>query len=202
MATTQPGKPSNQTKENPPYSADIPGRPVIAGETIPRGHQKTYKHGLLKRPIDAGDDIKTVFNLLQRSAALYSNEPAIGSRTLVKMHTETKKDSNGAEKTMSYPELTSFKYMVYSEFHELVLNLASGLRKLGLQTGDMLHIFASTRSVSIKCWALVQSQLWSNLIVMYAIAQIGLQCHMRLLPSHLHWSLHTTRLGSLVLSIP
>ncbi|KAH8847839.1 hypothetical protein MCOR27_007667 [Pyricularia oryzae] len=144
MATTQPGKPSNQTKENPPYSADIPGRPVIAGETIPRGHQKTYKHGLLKRPIDAGDDIKTVFNLLQRSAALYSNEPAIGSRTLVKMHTETKKDSNGAEKTMSYPELTSFKYMVYSEFHELVLNLASGLRKLGLQTGDMLHIFAST----------------------------------------------------------
>jgi long-chain acyl-CoA synthetase len=92
--------------------------------------------------------------LLKRSAQKYGNEPAIGSRELIKIHKEKKKipkvvdgETIEVEKEWTYYELSNYTYLTYQEYFTMVLQVGAGLRKLGLSPKERLHIFATTTCV-------------------------------------------------------
>ena len=70
----------------PPFTIPSPSAPPVAGETLPRRHPKA-KDGLLERPAEGVD---TLFDIISRSAELYPESHAVGSRTLERVHRETK----------------------------------------------------------------------------------------------------------------
>lgn len=135
------------TIKTPPFTIDAPGAPEIEGETKPRRHPKA-KDGLITRP---HPDVDTVFSLVKRSAEVYAAERCVGSRKLITIHEEIKKvpkivegKTQMVDKKWQYFELSDFSFMTYAEYETHLLNLASGLRKLGLERGDKVHMFAST----------------------------------------------------------
>ncbi|QUC22918.1 uncharacterized protein UV8b_07159 [Ustilaginoidea virens] len=131
----------------PPYTIEAPGYEKVPGETIPRRHPRA-KNGLLSRP---ADDVRNIFDIVRRSARAYPNHQALASRKLVKLHKETKKvkknvggEVQEVDKEWQFFELSSYSYITYKEYETLVLELGSGLRKLGLTPESKLHFFATT----------------------------------------------------------
>jgi long-chain acyl-CoA synthetase len=89
---------------------------------------------------------------VQHSARKFGDRNAMGSRKLIKKHTEikrTKKIVDGelqdVDKTWIYFELSSYTYLSFRQHETVALQLGAGLRKLGLVASDRLHLFASTR---------------------------------------------------------
>ena len=133
----------------PPFSVDAPGYEAVEGETIPRRHPAA-KDGLITTP---SPDIKTVFDIVTRSAAKYGNAKCVGMRKLVKTHNETKKVKkmvDGVEtevdKNWTFFELSGYEYLTFSEYERLVLQIGAGYRSLGLVAQDRVHIYAATSS--------------------------------------------------------
>ncbi|KAM3551026.1 hypothetical protein ARSEF4850_008063 [Beauveria asiatica] len=131
----------------PPFTVQVPGVEKIPGETIPRRHPRA-KNGLLNRP---AKDVHTVFDIVRRSARVYPNNNAVGTRKLIKLHKETKKvkknidgEVREVDKEWQFFELSPFSFMNYKQYEELVLEIASGLRHHGLGPEDKLHLFATT----------------------------------------------------------
>ncbi|KAL1840315.1 hypothetical protein VTJ49DRAFT_568 [Mycothermus thermophilus] len=159
MAYTSSSAPTPLQKvHKPPFTIEAPGYEPVEGETIPRRHPKA-KDGLLERP---AHDVNTTFDLLRRSARYYAHEPAIGSRKLLHTHKETKKvqkvvDGRTVEvdKEWTYYELSDYSYRTYHEYFTQVLQVGSGLRKLGLVPQNRMYIFATTSpqwlSISHAC---------------------------------------------------
>lgn len=134
--------------QTPPYTVEAAGAEPVEGETIPRRHPKA-KDGLIERPAPG---VYTTFDLLKRSAERYGDEPAIGSRKLIRTHKEKKKvlkvvdgKTTEVDKEWTYYELSDYSYRTYREYFSQVLQVGAGLRKLGLKPKDRLHIFATTR---------------------------------------------------------
>jgi long-chain acyl-CoA synthetase len=128
-------------------TAEAPGFPKVKGETIPRRNAKT-KDALKTTP---HPDIKTAHDIIGYSATKYGNALAVGSRKLVKIHNETKKvkkvvdgKDTMVDKSWQYFELSGYTYMTFVEFERLALQIGRGLRKLGMEPGDRLHLFAQT----------------------------------------------------------
>ncbi|KAI1814298.1 acetyl-CoA synthetase-like protein [Poronia punctata] len=133
--------------QKPPYMVQDMTVPEVAGETRPYRHLKA-KDGFITRP---SLEIGTTYDLFTTSAKKYGNKPAIGSRTLLKTHVETKKVpkvvdgvKTEVDKQWTYYELSPFEYLTYEEYGARALKVGAGLRKLGLEPGDKLHIFATT----------------------------------------------------------
>lgn len=131
----------------PPFSLEAPGYQPVEGETIPRRNVNTVKQ-LQESP---SPDIRTVFDIVKTSAAKYGNAKALGSRKLIKTHVETKKvkkmvdgQEQEVDKKWTYFELSEYSYQSFSEYERLILQLGCGLRKLGMEKEDRLHIFAAT----------------------------------------------------------
>ncbi|KAL6874921.1 acetyl-CoA synthetase-like protein [Trichoderma novae-zelandiae] len=131
----------------PPFTIEAPGYEKVPGETIPRRHPAA-KDGLLTKP---ADDVHTVFDIVRRSAREYPNHLAVGHRKLIKVHKEIKKVPKNVDgqvvevdKEWQFFELTKFDFLTFKEYETLVLQLGSGLRKLGLNGSSKLHLFATT----------------------------------------------------------
>jgi long-chain acyl-CoA synthetase len=141
--------------DSPPFTIEIEdGRSSSSSqkpnETLPRRNIK-YKDHLLSRPAD-DSSINTVFDIVKRAATKFGDQPCMGWRDLIKIHTEityTKKVVDGEQqqipKEWTYYELTGYKYITYQEYEQLVLQVGSGLRKLGLSREDRVHVYAATR---------------------------------------------------------
>lgn len=134
-------------RTKPPFSIQVAGAPDIPGETKPR-RNPIAKDGLYTRP---HPDVDTVFRLVKRSAELFPGERCIGSRKLLQIHEETKKvpkmvdgKKELVDKKWQFFELSDYSFMTYGEYETHLLNLGSGLRKLGVERGDKVHMFAST----------------------------------------------------------
>lgn len=131
-----------------PFSVEASGYSPVEGETIPRRHPAA-KDKLITTPAPG---IRTIFDLLKRSADKFGNAKAFGSRKLIKTHQETKKikktvdgQTKEVEKKWTYFELSGYTYMSFVEFERMVLQLGAGLRHLGMEKSDRLHLFAATR---------------------------------------------------------
>jgi long-chain acyl-CoA synthetase len=133
----------------PPFSVDAPGYKLVEGETLPRRNPMAKDE--LISTLDNGK-VRTIYDILTRSSKKFGNARAMGSRSLVKTHKETKKVKkiiNGQEqmtdKEWTYYELTGYKYMSFIEYEALWKEVGAGLRNLGLVKDDRVHIFAATR---------------------------------------------------------
>ena len=134
----------------PPFSVEAPGFEKVPNETIPRRHP-AYKDELRNIPAEG---CHTVFDMISRSARVYPNHNAVGYRKLVKLHKETKKvqknidgEVREVDKEWQFFELTPFNFLTYKQYLERVLQLGSGLRKLGFTPEQKLHLFGTTRYV-------------------------------------------------------
>ena len=131
-----------------PFTIEASGYTKVEGETIPRRHPAA-KEKLVTTP---ADDVRTIYDILQRSADKFGNAKAVGSRKLLNTHQETKmvkKTVDGqvkeVEKQWSYMELSEYHYMSFIEYQRLALQLGAGMRKIGMQKGDRIELFAATR---------------------------------------------------------
>ncbi|KXH50889.1 AMP-binding enzyme [Colletotrichum salicis] len=131
----------------PPFSVESPGYERVEGETLPRRHWKA-KNGLRTQP---HPDVHTVYDIVKRSAQVYPNEPAVGTRKLVHLHKEKKKVPKNVdgevievEKEWQYFELSRYSYLTYADLLTYINQIGSGLRKLGLSKGSRVHLFATT----------------------------------------------------------
>lgn len=130
-----------------PFTLEVAGSAAVPGETIPRRNAR-YADKLLTTPEEG---INTMVDFVRTSAVKYGDAKALGSRRLIKMHHETKKIKkfvNGVEqevdKSWNYFEMSPYEYISYKELEVLTHQLGAGLRKLGLQSPDKVHMFAST----------------------------------------------------------
>ncbi|KAI1504683.1 hypothetical protein F5X99DRAFT_370686 [Biscogniauxia marginata] len=131
----------------PPFMVELSEAAEIKGETKPYRHFKA-KDDFITRP---APDIATIFDMFTNSAKLHGDKAAIGTRKLLKTHVETKKVpkivdgvKTEVDKQWTYFELSPYQFLTYKEYTARALNVGAGLRKLGLEPGDKLHIFAST----------------------------------------------------------
>ncbi|KAJ5725619.1 Long-chain-fatty-acid--CoA ligase 1 [Penicillium malachiteum] len=130
-----------------PFSVEAPGYEPVEGETIPRRHPAA-KNGLILRP---SEDVGTTYENFRRSARLFGNSKAVGTRKLIKTHVENKKIKKmvdgveqEVEKKWTYFELSGYTYKTFLEYEQLCLQLGAGLRKLGLEKDNRVHLYGAT----------------------------------------------------------
>ncbi len=140
--------PQPKTYKSPPFTVEAPGFEKVEGETIPRRNVRT-KDALKLRPEEG---IATVYDILKRSSEKFGNAKAVGHRKIVRTHEEIKKvkkmvdgKQQDIDKKWTYFELSEYHYISFIEFERGALQIGSGLRKLGMNAQDRLHIFAATR---------------------------------------------------------
>jgi len=141
-----------QMTKRPPFSVDASGYEKKDGETIPR-RNPAAKDELITRP---SEDVKTIYDNLKRAASKFGNAKAMGTRRIIKTHTENKKvkkmvdgKEQEVDKKWTYFELSGFEYISYVEYEQMALALGSGLRHLGLQKDDKMHLYGATRYVAL-----------------------------------------------------
>ena len=134
--------------KKPPFSVDASGYEKVKGETIPR-RNPLAKDKLITKP---SSEVETVYDNLRRAATKFGNAKAIGSRKIIKTHVETKKvkkmvdgKEQEVDKQWTYFELSGYSYMTFIEYEQLALQAGAGLRGLGLQPGDKMHLYGATR---------------------------------------------------------
>ena len=137
-----------QMVQKPPFSVDVPGVEKKEGETIPRRHP-IAKDGLLVSP---SSEVKTIYDNLRRAARKFGNAKAIGTRKIIKTHVENKKvkkmvdgQEQEVDKKWTYFELSPYSYISFIEYEQMALACGAGLRNLGLNPGDMVHLYGATR---------------------------------------------------------
>ena len=147
------GLPSNYVLQpkmvkKPPFTVERAGYEPVAGETIPRSHPDS-REALVTRP---ADDVTTVWENVTRAAAKFGNAKAMGTRKVIKTHVENKKvkkmvdgQETEVDKAWTYFELSEYHYISYVEYETRVKQCGSGLRHLGMQKDEKLHLFGGTR---------------------------------------------------------
>jgi len=150
MSSRKNVAPEPRQSKAPPYTVEVPGCKKVKGETIPR--RNVASRDKLKNTPE--DGINTVYDIVRRGARKFGNAKAVGYRKLLKTHNETKKIKkiiDGVEqevdKNWTYFEMSEYRYMSFIEYERSALQAGAGLRKLGMERGDRLHLFAATRYV-------------------------------------------------------
>ncbi|KAE8329120.1 hypothetical protein BDV39DRAFT_172578 [Aspergillus sergii] len=130
-----------------PFSVEVPGVEAKPGETVPR-RLPAAKDGLILKPVE---DVATTYDVFRRSARVFGNAKAVASRRLIKTHEENKKVKkviDGVEKEVdkkwTYFEMSGYSYKSFVEYEQVALQLGAGLKKLGLETGDKIHLYGAT----------------------------------------------------------
>jgi long-chain acyl-CoA synthetase len=136
--------------KKPPFTVEVPGCEPVPGETIPRRLPQA-KDGLILKP---SEDVSTTYENFRRSARVFGNAKAVGSRRLIKTHVEKKKvkkivdgQEQEVEKQWTYYEMSGYEYKSFVEYEQLALQLGAGLRKLGLEKDQRIHVYGATRWV-------------------------------------------------------
>lgn len=132
----------------PPFSVEVPGSVFVKGETTPRRNVKSPDK-LVSSPEEG---IETVFDIVKRGREKFGDLNAMGSRKLLKTHREmttVKKVIDGkveeVDKEWAFYEMSGYQYITFKEYEILTLQIGAGLRKLGLEKNDRVHMFAATR---------------------------------------------------------
>lgn len=131
----------------PPFTLEVPGQTAVEGETLVRRVPKAIPEFIT----EPEPGVTTVFELVQNSVRKFGNAKIMGSRKLVRTHQDKKKikkvvdgEEVEVEKSWTFFEMSPYEYISYTDYERLILQLGSGLRKLGLEKGDRVHIFAAT----------------------------------------------------------
>ena len=135
-----------------PFSVEASGYEPVKGETIPRRHPSA-KDKLSTTP---AEDVTTIYDILKRSADAFGNAKCLGSRTVKNIHTETKKvkkvvdgKEQEVDKKWNYFELSEYSFKTFIEYEKLCMQVGSGLRKLGLEKGNVVQLYGATRCTPV-----------------------------------------------------
>ena len=135
-------------EKRPPFSFEVPNVEKLEGETLPRRNIRC-KDGLITQP---DPSVKTAYDIVTYSANKFGNAKCVGAREVISIHKEKKKvkkmvkgKETEVEKEWSYFELGPYKYLSFVEFQQLAGTLGAGLKKVGLETGDKVHLYGATR---------------------------------------------------------
>lgn len=142
-------------QNKPPFSYEVSGLPRIPGETLPRRNIKCNtdnNDALITTPHPS---IATAYDLIPYAVNKYGDAPCLGTRSVLRVHRETKmvskKGVDGKDvevpREWSYFELSGYEYLSYREFEERVGILGSGLKGIGLERGDRVLLYGATRLV-------------------------------------------------------
>lgn len=119
----------------------------VDGETVPR-RLPAAKDKLILRP---AEDVATTYDIFRRGAKLFGKSHAVGSRRLIKTHIENKKvkkiidgEEREVDKQWTFYEMSGYTYKSFIEYEQLALQLGCGLRKLGLEKDNKVHLYGST----------------------------------------------------------
>jgi len=155
--------------KKPPFTVEVPGYESVEGETIPRRLPKS-KDNLILKP---AEDVATTYDVIKRSARLFGNSKAVGSRRLIRTHHENKKVKklvDGAEqeveKKWTFFEMSGYTYMSFIEYEQLALQLGCGLRKLGLEKDNKIHLYGATSAN----WLAMSHGLFAFPVPLFAVA--------------------------------
>lgn len=131
----------------PPFSVQVPGCEKVPGEGIPRRNPECIDG--LKSVLDPS--CRTSYDIVLRGARLFGEQKCLGSRKLIKMHSEIKKikkmvdgKEQEVDKEWTYFEMSGYTYMNFIEYKDLIHELGSGLRALGLKKDDRMQVYAAT----------------------------------------------------------
>ncbi|KAI5310600.1 long-chain fatty acid-CoA ligase [Ascosphaera atra] len=159
-----------------PSTVDAPGYEPVDGETIPRRNYR-YKDHLIEYP-EPDPNIKTILDVVEHGVRTYGNAKCMGYRDLVKIHKETKKvpkkvdgKEQMVDKEWTYFELGPYKWLSYNQYEKLMLQVGSGLRKLGLQKDDKVHLYATT---SYRWLAMMHGSTSQTMPVVTSYETLGL----------------------------
>ncbi|KAI9875232.1 MAG: long-chain fatty acid-CoA ligase, partial [Watsoniomyces obsoletus] len=88
---------------------------------------------------------------LRRAARKFGNAKAIGTRKIIQTHTENKKvkkivdgQEQEVDKKWTYFELSPYSYISFIEYEQMALSCGAGLRNIGLNPRDMIHLYGAT----------------------------------------------------------
>lgn len=136
--------------KKPPYSLQVPGVEKKPGEGIPRRHPLSID-ALTTTP---DPEVKTLYDIVVRGAKKYGDSECMGSRQLIKTHTEEKKvkkmvdgEEREVSKNWTFYEMSGYTWKSFVQYKVAVDTCGAGLRALGLVAADRVHIFAATRYV-------------------------------------------------------
>ncbi|PMD47770.1 acetyl-CoA synthetase-like protein [Hyaloscypha variabilis F] len=159
--------------KSPPFTLEVPGSPHIEGETIPR-RNANYVDSLVSRPCE---EVATLFDVLLRSAEKFGDLDAVGTRKLIETHVEVKKVKtvvDGTEKEVEkkwvFFEMGEFEFESFGGYVGRCLRIGAGLRKLGLEAGDRVHVFAAT---SANWLAVSHAAVTQSLPIVTSYATLG-----------------------------
>ncbi|KND04167.1 long-chain fatty acid-CoA ligase FAA1 [Spizellomyces punctatus DAOM BR117] len=119
-------------------------------------------HGLAHQPYPG---VTTLYELLNYSVKVNGQKRAMGARRIVRQVQEEKQvtkmvDGQPVQETKkwNFYELSPFSWMTYTDVKEVTTRIGAGLRKIGLNPGDKLTLFASTS----RDWQLVAHGCWTQ----------------------------------------
>jgi hypothetical protein len=140
---------STATALKRPYSVDMDEHVEDNEGSIRR--LRTAADNNLTATIPHHPYILTVYDLVRNAVDQWGDKECLGSRSVVRTHVEEKmitKLINGVEqqvpKKWTYSELSPYKYRSYKEVGTETNNIGAGLRKLGLDPGDHIGLYAET----------------------------------------------------------
>lgn len=132
------------------FQINVPVGEARPGETAPYRFYKC-KDQALTRP--SGYKAKTVYEFINEACSKGKGS-AVAYRDLVDVQVETKKvtkvvdgEQQEVSKEWIYYKLSPYRYLLFSEWRELIHDLGRGLVALGLEPNqkDRLHIYAATQ---------------------------------------------------------
>ena len=96
--------------------------------------------------------VSTIPDIIDYAARKHGQKNALGWRDLINVHEEKKeikKVVDGQEKTETktwkYFELSDYQFMDYVQFKEAISEVARALLDFGIESDDVVDIFAQTR---------------------------------------------------------
>lgn len=144
--------PQPKVYKSPPFTVEATGFEKVEGESIPRRNVRA-KDGLILTPEEG---VATIYDILRRAAKNFGNAKALGHRKLIRTHEESKKvkktidgKEQEVDKKWTFYELSEYSYISYNDYEKMALQCGAGLRKLGMEKSDRVHIFAATRLVIV-----------------------------------------------------
>ncbi|KAI5302854.1 long-chain fatty acid-CoA ligase, partial [Ascosphaera pollenicola] len=162
-----------QHSKNGPFCVEVPGSKTVEGQSAVLRHAGA-RDGLITT---LKPNITTLYENLKYAVKTFAHKRAVGYRKLIKVHTETKKVKkviDGVEKEVdknwSYFELGHYTWLSYIQYDELVHQLASGLRHIGLDANKMVHLYAPT---SMRWLALASAAGSQSIPIVTAYDSLG-----------------------------
>ncbi|RJE27495.1 long-chain-fatty-acid--CoA ligase [Aspergillus sclerotialis] len=172
-------------EKRPPFSSEVPNVEKVEGETLPRRNMRC-KDGLITQP---DPSVRTAYDIVTYSAKKFGNAKCVGARKVIRIHKEKKKvkkmvggKESEVEKEWSYFELGPYKFLSFAEFQQLVGTLGAGLKRIGLGTGDKVHLYGAT---SLNWLSMAHGAFAQSLTIVTAYDTLGLD--------GLRWSLKQTK---------